>query len=161
MLEPLDGSLFGDDQPCFGCAVNHPIGFHLKFQRDGDDAVVTRFTPGTQYQGPPGIMHGGLVFTLADEAAAWAVLAKLETFGFTTSIEGKFRRPVRIGHEAEVRATVTKASHRVVRLQCEVKQQGEVCFEAQLVFALLDRGAAEKLLGGPVPEGWARFAAAR
>jgi len=157
MLEPLDGTLFGDDQPCFGCAVNHSIGFKLAFTRDADD-VVTRFTAGEQFQGPPGVMHGGLVMTLADEAAAWAILAGLETFGFTTSVEGKFRKPVRTRVEAEVRARIVKSSHRVVRVQAEVRQQGELCFEGLFVFALLDAGGAEKLLGGPMPEGWRRFA---
>ena len=69
MLERLDGHLFGADQPCFGCGPNHPWGFHLAFERDGE-AVVTRFVPGDRYQGPPGIMHGGLVMTLADEVGA-------------------------------------------------------------------------------------------
>lgn len=103
-------------------------------------------------------MHGGLVITLADEASAWAVLAKLETFGFTTSVEGKFRKPVRVGVEAEVRARIIKSSHRVVRVQAEVRQLGEACFEGLFVFAVLDASGAEKLLGGPVPPGWRRFA---
>ena len=66
MLERMDGHLFGEDQACFGCGPKHPFGFHLKFEREGDQ-ILTRFLPGPQYQGPPGIMHGGLVMTLADE----------------------------------------------------------------------------------------------
>ncbi len=156
MLERLDGHLFGADQPCFGCGPNHAIGFHLKFERDGD-AVVTRFTPGAQYQGPPGIMHGGLVMTLADEVGAWALLAFKEKFGFTATVEGKLRRPVRIGVETIGRAWISKESSRVVRVSVRISQGGEECFVAELGFVLMDAFSAQKLLQGPVPEQWLRF----
>ena len=61
-LEEIDPHIFGREQPCFGCSPTHPIGLHLRFWRD-DDEVITRFVPGEQYQGPPGILHGGLVTT--------------------------------------------------------------------------------------------------
>lgn len=57
-LEPLDGSLFGDDQPCFGCSVNHAIGFRLAFVRDGDD-VVARFSPAISSRGRPASCTAG------------------------------------------------------------------------------------------------------
>ena len=49
------------------------------------------------YQGPPGIMHGGLVTALADEVGAWAIIALLGKFGFTGQVEAKLRGPVRVG----------------------------------------------------------------
>src|SRR5690349_18693415 len=96
MLSPLDGRLFGAGQSCFGCAPDHPHGFRLAFERVGDE-VTTTFMPLATHQGPPGIMHGGLVGTLADEVAAWAVIALLSKFGFTGSFAGKLVKPVRIG----------------------------------------------------------------
>ncbi len=156
MLERLDGQLFGPDQPCFGCGPNHPIGFHLKFAQDGDQ-VVTRFTPGPQYQGPPGVMHGGLVMTLADEVGAWALLVAKEKFGFTTSVEGKLRLPVRIGVETEGRAWVLKASSRVARVQVKISQGGHECFGCELGFMMMDQYSAEQLMQGPMPKEWLRY----
>ncbi|MBK7861136.1 MAG: PaaI family thioesterase [Archangiaceae bacterium] len=153
----LDGSLFGADQPCFGCSPNHPSGFHLKLVRDGE-GVKTLFTPHDKYQGPPGVMHGGLVMTLADEVAAWAILAKIGKFGFTTSFEGKFRAPVRVGQEAQGFGRVVKESSRVVRVQVRIEQNGAECFDGLLTFVLLDRAGAEKLMGRPLPDAWAQFA---
>lgn len=80
----LDGTLFGAEQPCFGCGPVHPFGFRLAFTEEGDE-LVTRFTPGPHHQVPPGLMHGGLVFTLADELAAWVVIARFGKFGFTAA----------------------------------------------------------------------------
>ena len=156
MTEMLDGTLFGDDQPCFGCAPDHPIGFKLRFERDGDD-VVSRFTPGERYQGPPGIMHGGLVMTLADELGAWAIITLLERFGFTAEINAKLRSPVRIGQEVVGRSCISKPGSRVVGVSVELRQAGEVVFTAELRFVLLDEKGAEKMLGGPLPEAWKRF----
>jgi acyl-coenzyme A thioesterase PaaI-like protein len=156
-MKDLDPELFGRDQPCFGCSPTHPIGFRLRFAQDGDQ-VVTRFTPGEQYQGPPGVMHGGLVTAVADELAAWALIANLGKFGFTASMEVRLARPVRIGVESEGRSRIVKASTRIVRVEAIIRQGGEVCYTANMTFVLLDRAGAEKLIGGPLPESWSRWA---
>jgi len=156
-LSPLDGTLFGSEQMCFGCGPGHPHGLKLRFERDGE-GVVTRFVPGEGYQGPPGIMHGGLVSTVADEVAAWALIEKTGTFGFTTDFAVKFHRPVRIGVETQAFGQVTKHTSRIVRCAVRVEQQGATCTTGDFTFVLLDTKGAEKLLGGPLPAAWRRFA---
>lgn len=152
-----DGATFGPGQPCFGCAPDHPVGFRLRFAREGDE-VVTRFTPGEQYQGPPTIMHGGLVATLADEIGAWALILLLERFGFTAEMHCKLRKPIRIGEEVEGRARIAKSGSRVVNVAVELRQNDAKAYEGDLRFVLLDEKGAERLLGGPLPEAWRRFA---
>ena len=155
-VTPLDGTLFGPGQPCFGCSVDHPAGFHLKFEVDGDD-VVARMVPQAIHQGPRGVMHGGLVSTLADEGAAWAVLAGTGKFGFTTHFDARLSRAVRVGVETEVRARLISTSSRVVKAAVEISQGGERCFTGAFTFVLMDRAGAEKLMGGAIPEEWVRF----
>lgn len=152
----LDPELFGKDQPCFGCSPTHPIGLRLRFSVE-DGVVSTRFTPGERHQGPPGIMHGGLVTTLADELAAWTLIGVLGKFGFTASMALKLLRPVRIRVELVGRGRIEKQSPRVVRVAVAIEQAGEEAFTGEFAFAMLDRGAAEKMLGGPLPEAWRRF----
>ncbi len=155
-VEPLNGNLFGADQPCFGCGPNHPIGFQLKFERDGD-TLLTRFTPGPQYQGPLGIMHGGLVATLADEVAAWAVIGLLEKFGFTAGAEMRWKKPLRINVEAIGKSHIIKATSRVVTVGVSITQNAEECFAGDFKFVLVDTAGAESMMGGPIPESWKRF----
>ncbi len=155
-VTPLDGSLFGPGQPCFGCSPDNPAGFHLRFVTEGDD-IVTRMVPEKHHQGPLGLMHGGLISTLADETAAWAVLVELGKFGFTTHFEARLSRGVRIGVEVEARARLTKKTSRVVRATVELRQAGELCFTGDFTFVVLDRAGAEKMMGGPVPDAWARY----
>lgn len=162
-MEPLDPFVFGEEQPCFGCAPTHPIGFRLRFCKD-DDSVVTFFTPGAQYQGPPGVMHGGLVTTLADEIAAWTVLGLAGKFGFTAKLSAKLKKPVKIGVEIEARGRTTRVTSRIVEVHVSMLQaiDGDAhkteVFQGDFTFAVLDRAAAEKLLGGSLSESWAKLA---
>ena len=155
-VSPLDGSLFGPGQPCFGCSPDNPAGFHLRFEMDGED-VVTRMTPEKHHQGPLGLMHGGLISTLADETAAWAVLVVTGKFGFTTHFEARLSKGVRVSQEVEARARVTKSGSRVVKSTVEIRQASELCFTGDFTFVLLDRSGAEKLMGEPMPEKWLRY----
>jgi acyl-coenzyme A thioesterase PaaI-like protein len=152
----LDGTLFGPDQPCFGCGPAHPIGFRLRFEREGDE-VVTRIVPGERYQGPPGIMHGGLVATLADEVGAWACIALLGKFGFTASMSCKLHHPVRTGTEVEARARIAADKKRIVDVAVRLLQNGTACYTGDLRFVVMDEKGAERLLGRPLPADWARF----
>lgn len=62
------------DHYCFACGSANPIGLHLQFTY-GEGTAEACFTPQRAFQGYPGIMHGGLVATLLDEAMAHAVIA--------------------------------------------------------------------------------------
>ena len=152
-----EGSIFGPEHPCFGCGPVHPIGFKLAFERDGDE-VVTRYTPSELFQGPPGIMHGGLVATLADEIAAWTVIVLLQRLGFTSHLEARLKRPVRIGVPVEGRGKILEEDDGVVRIAVKLLQGGAQAFKGEFEFTLMDRAAAERFLGGAVPTTWERFA---
>jgi len=157
MSERLDGSIFGAGQPCFGCAPDHPFGFRLGFTRDGDE-IVTRMTPTEQHQGPPGIMHGGLVATLDDEVGAWACIAALGKFGFTVTFSVRLHQAVHIGREVEARARISKAGSRFVDVEVKVSQDAQTRLTGAFHFLLLGKSDAEKLLGRPLPQGWSSFA---
>lgn len=155
--EPLDPHIFGEDQPCFGCSPTHPNGLHLHFWKCGPE-VITRTIPDEDHQGPPGVMHGGLVMTLADELAAWTIVAQKGRFGFTVSMECRLAKPVRIGTWVEGRGRIESDTPRFTKIAVELHQSGSVCFKGTFTFAVLDQAGAEKVLGGPLPEAWKRFA---
>ena len=152
----LNGSLFGDDQPCFGCAPDHPFGFRLHFEVEKDE-VKTLFMPTPQYQGPPGIMHGGLVMTLGDELAAWTLLGIKNRFGFTTKADVRLKKPIRIGQEVVGRGFISEDRRRIVDIQVRLSQEDRLCFEGCFVFAILGEKSAERLLKQRLPETWKQF----
>jgi acyl-coenzyme A thioesterase PaaI-like protein len=156
--QPLDPDhFFGHENPCFGCNPRHPFGLRLSLWRDGE-SLYSRMTPGEDYQGPPGIVHGGLVMAIADETAAWALVGLRHRFGFTAAVEGRLARPVRIGTEVISRAQITAESSRVVKVAIEVAQNGVAAFTGTLTFMMMEVAAAERLLGVKLPELWHKLA---
>jgi acyl-coenzyme A thioesterase PaaI-like protein len=154
---PLDPQTFGSGQQCFGCGPSHPIGLRLEFARLGDE-VLTTFTPGEQYQGPPGLVHGGLSTTLADELAVWTVLGLKGKMSFTGAIQARLSRPMRIGVPIHGRGRITSDTARVIEVGVTLAQEQETCFRGKFTLAVLDEKGAERVIGRPLPEAWRRFA---
>lgn len=103
-------------------------------------------------------MHGGLVTTLADEIAAWTVIGQKERFGFTAALSAKLHRPIRIGIPVLGEGRIVADKTRVLTIEVTLAQSGERAFSGEFTFVLLDAAGAERLLGGPLPEAWTKFA---
>ena len=58
---------------CFGCGQDNPIGLKLSFQWDGKTARA-EFTPTKFYQSWSGLVHGGILTCILDEAMGYAAL---------------------------------------------------------------------------------------
>ncbi len=123
--------------------------------------VESTFVPRELDQGAPGVMHGGLVTTIADEVGAWALVVLLGKFGFTISMACKFRNPVRVGVPAVARARVLRDSTRIMTVEVRILQtlEGEerICFTGTLDFIWMDETMAERTLGQPLRDEWKRF----
>jgi acyl-coenzyme A thioesterase PaaI-like protein len=78
---------------CFGCSPNNPYGLQLRFQRAAQGSVARCAVP-DRLCGFDGLVHGGIIATLLDEAAAWAVIAHLGRLGLTRGMTTRYLRPV-------------------------------------------------------------------
>ncbi len=70
-------SEFRDDRTCFVCGEKNPAGLRLRLRMDparGESASEVTFDG--LFQGWAGIVHGGLVATVLDEAMIYAAGAK-------------------------------------------------------------------------------------
>jgi uncharacterized protein (TIGR00369 family) len=124
---------------CFACGPDNPIGLKLEF-RYGDGWAETEFTPGELYQGWPGIVHGGIVSTLLDEAMAYAFFPEgLNTV--TAKAEIRFRHPTPVGEPLIITAKVSKMTKRLVESEGKVilKKDGTVLAEATALHYILSR----------------------
>jgi acyl-coenzyme A thioesterase PaaI-like protein len=91
---------------CFGCSPNNPYGLQLRFTRaaQGCDAICT--VP-DRLCGFDGLVHGGILATLLDEAAAWAVIAHLGRLGLTREMTTRYLKPVPTSTEILLNGRVT------------------------------------------------------
>jgi acyl-coenzyme A thioesterase PaaI-like protein len=113
---------YDNDRYCFACGENNPIGLHLRFSY-GEDSAETRFTPERVFQGYPGLMHGGLVATLLDEAMAHAVIAAHGP-AVTGDLHVRLRgRGVPIGQSLRLRGRVTGCRGRLVLTEATIQDE--------------------------------------
>ncbi len=103
---------------CFGCGEHNPIGLRLRFERDGD-GVAASYHPRREDQGFPGLVHGGLLSLLLDEAMGWAMYAD-EVFAVTARMETRFRRPVPLDRALLVRARIRSQRGRRLEVEAEL-----------------------------------------
>lgn len=152
----LDPLTFGPDQLCFGCGPGNALGLRMRFRREAD-VVLTRFLPRPGHEGPPGILHGGLQATLVDELAAWTVVGLRGRMGFTTALEVKLLKPIRVDAEVLGRGWITAEATRSATIEVTLEQAGHVGVRGTVVYALPGVSAAQRILGRPLPESWRRF----
>ena len=95
---------------CFGCGKQNPCGLKLEFKWDGK-VVKSEFTPTELHQGWQGIIHGGILISLLDEAMAYAAYYE-NVGGVTAAIETRFKQPVPIGEPLTITAWVSNKTRR-------------------------------------------------
>ncbi|MBO8129393.1 MAG: PaaI family thioesterase [Peptococcaceae bacterium] len=102
---------------CFACGPDNPISLRLQFEDDGD-VVRTSFTPRDEHQGWPGIMHGGLMATILDEAMAqWCWRRNIPAL--TGEITVRFKKEVPVGTGLTVEARLEQQKGRLLFLEAE------------------------------------------
>lgn len=104
---------------CFACGASHPSGLKLQFHVNGDGSAIAEWTPSDIWEGYQGIIHGGIVSTVLDEAMSKAVAAAVKP-AFTCHLEVRLRQPVAPGDSLVVRAWVVKKRKRYIRVEAEL-----------------------------------------
>jgi len=66
----------------------------LRFE-EVEDRVRTSFHLGDDYTGTGGVIHGGIIATVFDEAMAWCLLRFEKKLHFTAKLETRYRNPIR------------------------------------------------------------------
>jgi acyl-coenzyme A thioesterase PaaI-like protein len=88
---------------CFVCGLDNPGGLHLSFYETGPGVVTVDFTPSEHFQGYPGVLHGGIVASILDEAAGRAHMGIFPPrFMFTAKLEVKYRKNIPIGKPLKI-----------------------------------------------------------
>jgi uncharacterized protein (TIGR00369 family) len=90
---------------CFVCSQTNPIGLHVKFAVQGD-RVVGEFTPTDLHVGFTGVVHGGILAAVLDDALAAIGYYQGEPT-VTARLAVRYRRPARPGELLRVEAVET------------------------------------------------------
>ena len=103
---------------CFGCGKNNPIGLKLSFQWDGEVARA-EFTPTELYQGWSGIVHGGIIICILDEAISYAAFFNGMTC-VTATVQARLKRPALIGEPLIITGSITRKTKRLAEAKAAI-----------------------------------------
>jgi acyl-coenzyme A thioesterase PaaI-like protein len=128
---------------CFGCGCNNPIGLKLKFVHDGD-TIRTEFTPDKVHQGWPGLLHGGILGCLLDEAMSNVAYATGNTC-LTASITIRLKQPIKVEEPLVITARITRQRKKLI------ETSGQVCLKDGTIIAesTAKQFIAEQEIGQP------------
>ncbi len=131
---------------CFVCGLENELGLHLNFYQTESGEVVVDYEVPDQFQGYPGIVHGGIVASLVDEVLGRVHMGpdpESPRFMFTAKISMKYRKNVPTGVPIKIVGRAVKSKQRTATSVAEIYgPDGELLVEAE---ALLVDVPAEKL----------------
>ena len=111
---------FVSDGGCFVCGEKNPHGLKIKFQVDREKQNIrTTFTVEPTYQGWDGIVHGGIICTLLDEAMANLVY-ELGLNAIAASLEVRFKRPAPTLQPLMVYGEITEVHKKLVKAKASL-----------------------------------------
>lgn len=145
---------------CFVCGLQNPAGLKMVFYDNGVDEVTCTYTIPSQYEGYPGIAHGGIVAAMLDEVVGRVSMIHAPNhFMMTVKMEIKYRQPVPIETPLTLVGRMVKARGRLAVATGEVRlPTGDLAAEAELTLADLPeqfqvKDADLEALGWKVYEG--------
>lgn len=118
--------------------VNH-VGVEIAEHRAGYSRCVLTIDP--VHFNSSGIVHGGVLFTLADTGMGAALFAALapDQAGATVEIKINYFRPVTQG-ELECVSTLIHQGRSVANIESKLRVDGQLVAKANGTFAIFPRG---------------------
>lgn len=140
-----------DKQPgsrmCFVCGRQNPAGLKLDIYSDRERGEVrSEVVIDDNYQGYPGVVHGGIVATMLDEVGGRSVLldGDDDNLMVTLKLEVRYRRPTPTNTPLLVVGTLTQPGERRARAHGEIRlPDGTVTAEADVLLARPPQSIAE------------------
>lgn len=110
---------------CIVCGHDNPSGLHLNLHVDERSGVVScTFIPGIEQIGFEGIIHGGVLSTVLDEAMAWAAIWTGKRFCVCGELNVRFRQPADVATPLHVEAKIACVRTRLIETEATMRDPG-------------------------------------
>jgi uncharacterized protein (TIGR00369 family) len=106
---------------CFVCGEENPNGLHLAFQSDGD-RVSCMWAPRTGWESFQGIIHGGIISSVLDEAMSKAIILGGHE-AFTADLRIRFHKKVCVGDVVSVSGWVVSVEKRKILAEAAITSE--------------------------------------
>lgn len=120
-----------DNDQCYVCGRDNPAGLRVDFEIDRNAGSIRgTFTPEASHQGFEGIVHGGILSALLDEAMAKLAFS-LGINAVTAEMTVKFRSPAAPGDRLLITGRLTEESRRLIEAESKIETGAVVVAEAK------------------------------
>lgn len=124
---------------CFACGHDNPSGLQIPYRYTNPGNVTAEWRPERQFTGFDGVIHGGIVTTVLDEAMAKSIVST-QTKALTCEIKVRFRHSVHPGDDLVVRGWMVERKRRLIKAEaCLCDGCGEEVAHAWAIF-LVENG---------------------
>jgi uncharacterized protein (TIGR00369 family) len=113
-----------DDNYCFACGRENPWGLRLSFKKEGEGRVSAMFVSKREHQGYKGIVHGGILSAVLDEAMAHAAIS-MGLMPVTAELTVRFKTPLFVGEEAIVEAEIKQKDGRLIDASSVIRRASD------------------------------------
>lgn len=123
---------------CFVCGPANPIGLRLEFRVE-DGLCLSEFTPGENHEGYPGVVHGGILFSVLDDVMAnWLYLQGARAY--TARCDIRFRKSGEVGERLILEGRHLETRGKVVKMKGTAVQEssGELVAESTGTFMIIN-----------------------
>lgn len=108
---------------CLVCGRGNPHGLHLSLHVDPASGIVTTsFTPTQNHIGFEGIIHGGILATVLDEAMVWAATWSGKRFCLCGELTVRFKESAAVGAPLTATARIETARSKLITTTSEIKR---------------------------------------
>ena len=107
-----------DDSQCFACGMDNPDGLRIPWKVEGN-TMTGEFTCPKKFQGWKGIVHGGIISTLLDEAMT-RLAGVLFGSAVTAEMTVRFIKPAPIGEKLLIKGELVKNAKRMAEMQATI-----------------------------------------
>ena len=132
---------------CFVCGRGNPYGLHLKFYENTSGEVIVEYTVPDQYQGYPGVVHGGVVAAMLDEVTGRVQMGgHPPRFMFTARLDVRYRKNVPVGQPLRIVGRAGISRERTATATGQIfGPQGDLLAEAEAVLVNVPEGVVDKV----------------
>jgi uncharacterized protein (TIGR00369 family) len=148
---------------CFVCGAHNLHGLHLRFRREGNE-VLAEFTPQAQHAGFRGLVHGGILATVLDEAMFWAAASTTKRFCLAAELNVRFVSKVVVGQKLTVVARLRADRRRLWESSAELRNEADAicaratCKQIPMTLEEMKQAAVDFLPDAATLEGMQLFA---
>jgi uncharacterized protein (TIGR00369 family) len=135
-----------NSRQCFVCGLENPVGLHLRFFETEPGEVIVDVCLPDRYQGYPGVVHGGVVAAMLDEAAGRSQMGVGENprFMFTARLDIRYHKNVPIGEPLRLVGKAGKSKSRTATATSAIyDQHGALLAEAEALLVNVPQPAIQ------------------